>query len=210
MTADGYQVPLEPAQAVEVIRRSRFTTDLGRASTVDEARAFVARVREADPSATHHCWAYVVGPPGSTAHVGFSDDGEPHGTAGQPMLTALLHSDVGDIVAVCTRRYGGAKLGTGGLARAYAGGVKAALNVLRTVQKVSRIPCQLTVDYTDVDTVRRLTADRGILVDAEEFGARVVFACRVPERDWEAFEKLAADSTSGRAAVVRTGEPTTE
>ena len=87
-----------------MILRSRFTTTLAPARDADEALAFVERMRGEFPDATHHCWAFVAGPPGSTTCIGMSDDGEPHGTAGRPMLNALLHGGVGDIVAVCAVR----------------------------------------------------------------------------------------------------------
>jgi hypothetical protein len=109
-----YRVPAGEHRARDEISRSRFVTTLAPAPSLAEAHAFVARVRAEFPDATHNCWAFVVGPPGSTGRVGLSDAGEPHGTAGRPMLTALLHSGVGDVAAVVTRYYGGTKLGTGG------------------------------------------------------------------------------------------------
>ncbi|HSR43143.1 MAG TPA: YigZ family protein, partial [Longimicrobiales bacterium] len=116
-------MPARVHRVEEVVRRSRFVTTLARAPDAEAAAAFVQRIRDEMPDATHHCWAFVAGPPGNTRAMGMSDDGEPHGTAGRPMLTALLHGGVGEVVAVVARWFGGTKLGTGGLARAYAGGV---------------------------------------------------------------------------------------
>jgi len=206
----GYPVPATTTRVEEVVRRSRFVTDIGRASTVQEAAAFVERVRAVEPRATHHCWAYVVGTPGSTTQVGLSDDGEPHRTAGQPMLTTLLHSSVGDVVAVCTRYYGGVKLGTGGLARAYAGGVKHALDQLSTVRKVVRVPAEVTGDYADVDSLKRIFRQFDARVLGEEYGARVVFRCRVPELHWEALERAVGDATRGRGGVECVGDPSAD
>lgn len=183
------------------MRRSRFQTEIAHAPSVEEARAFVDRIRADDPGATHHCWAFLVGPPGSTARVGFSDDGEPHGTAGQPMLTALLHGGVGDVVAVCTRHYGGVKLGTGGLARAYGGGVKQALEELVTVLKVDRTEAQAVLDYADVEAVKRAAAEYGVTIEDESYGARVTFRCGVPDAEWETFTAALADATSGKASI---------
>ena len=127
METSGYPVPAQDNRIEESIRRSRFITTVSRAEDRAAAGRFVDTIRAEFPDATHHCWAFVAGSPGSTTHVGMSDDGEPHGTAGRPMLNVLLHSDVGEIVAVCTRYYGGTKLGTGGLIRAYGGAASSAL-----------------------------------------------------------------------------------
>ena len=82
--------------------------------TEEDAKIFIARIKDEFPDATHHCWAYVAGPPGDTAQIGMSDDGEPHGTAGKSILTVLLYSEIGETVAVVTRYFGGTKLGTEG------------------------------------------------------------------------------------------------
>ncbi|HEX5751256.1 MAG TPA: YigZ family protein [Archangium sp.] len=98
-----YPIPARLHRVEQELERSRFITTVAPAPTVEEAKAFIARVREEFPDANHNCWAYVVGPPGSTGMAGMSDDGEPHGTAGRPMLTALLHGNVGDVAVVVTR-----------------------------------------------------------------------------------------------------------
>ena len=127
----SYQVPdLQHGafhRAEETVRRSRFIVTMARVSSPEEAKAFIERIREEHAGATHNCWAYNAGAPGDTAQVGASDDGEPKGTAGRPMLAALLHSDVGEVAAVVTRYFGGILLGTGGLVRAYQGAVKLGL-----------------------------------------------------------------------------------
>ena len=135
---DAYKVPdLAPGafhRAEETVRRSRFIVTMARVSSPEEAKAFIDRIREEHAGATHNCWAYNAGAPGDTAQVGASDDGEPKGTAGRPMLTALLHSDVGEVAAVVTRYFGGILLGTGGLVRAYQGSVKLGLEARGRVQ----------------------------------------------------------------------------
>ena len=163
----------------------------------------MAAVRDEFPDATHNCWAFVAGPPGSTAHIGMSDDGEPHGTAGRPMLTALLHADVGEIVAVCTRYYGGVKLGTGGLARAYAGGVVAALESLPTEERVDRVEVRLVVGYPDVDGVQRLVQQMELVVLDEAYGSEVRCLLGVPDDDVGELRRRVADLTAGRGRVER-------
>lgn len=185
----------------EVIQRSRFITTAAHAPDADAAHAFVQRIREEFPDATHNCWAFVAGPPGNTTHIGMSDDGEPHGTAGKPMLTTLLHGGVGEIVAVSTRYYGGVKLGTGGLGRAYSGGVKLALESLPTEERVDRVALDVTVGYAEVDALQRLTAELDVVVEEEEYGALVRYRCAVPASDLERFRRSVADLTRGDGRV---------
>src|SRR5690606_4351461 len=149
-TGAGYPIPAAVHRVEDVVQRSRFVTTVAHAPDAAAARAFVERIGAELPDATHHCWAFVAGPPGSTAHIGMSDAGEPHGTAGRPMLTALLHGGVGEVVAVCSRWFGGTKLGTGGLARAYAAGVVHALAALPTERRTLRVPVEVVVAYPHV------------------------------------------------------------
>ena len=131
-----------------------------------------------------------------------SDDGEPHGTAGRPLLTALLHGGVGEIVAVSTRYFGGVKLGTGGLSRAYSGGVKLLLDSLPVEQKVERVLVEVTVTYADVDALKRLMEESDVTVETEEYGAEVRYSCGVPACALDTFRGAVADVTRG-AGVVR-------
>jgi putative IMPACT (imprinted ancient) family translation regulator len=119
------------------------------------------------------------------------------------MLTALLHSKIGEICAVSARYFGGTKLGTGGLARAYAAGVKEALLSLPTVQKVLRDPWRIQVDYNHIEPLRRLCAENGVLVEAEEFGAAVLVSVLVPVQSRTNFELQLTDLTGGAAIIVR-------
>jgi uncharacterized YigZ family protein len=154
------------------------------------------------PDATHHCWAFVAGPPGSTRSVGMSDDGEPGGTAGRPMLAALLHGGVGEIVAVCSRWYGGTKLGTGGLQRAYAGGVKLALESLPTEEKIRRVSVNVRVEYAAVDGLQRLLDDVEAIAEEEHYGADVRYRVALPVSRIAELEAGVARLTAGAGAVT--------
>lgn len=198
-----YLIPSRPQRVEEVIHRSRFITAAAHAHDAEAAHTFLARIREEFPDATHHCWAFVAGPPGSTTSIGMSDDGEPHGTAGRPMLNALLHGGVGEIVAVTTRYYGGTKLGTGGLSRAYAGGVKLVLDSLPTQEKIERVTLVVTVDYEVVTTLKRLLEEEESLVMEEEYGAEVCYRVAVPRERVEALTETLAGMTRGQARVRR-------
>ena len=196
-----YLIPASPHGVEEVIRKSRFITEADHAPDAETAQAFVARIREKFPDATHHCWAYVAGPPGSTTLIGMSDDGEPHGTAGRPMLTALLHGDVGEIVAVCSRYYGGTKLGTGGLSRAYSGGVKLLLESLPTKEHVERVILRVVVDYGSVDTLQRPFTEAEVVIESQDFGENVEYRLSVPREYAESLADAVAGVTSGRGIV---------
>lgn len=201
MSSGEYPVPQGPHRVEETIQRSRFITSVGHASTGDAAKAFVASVREEFPDATHHCWAFVAGPPGDTAQVGMSDDGEPHGTAGRPMLNVLLHSGFGEIVAVGTRYYGGTKLGTGGLSRAYSSGVTAVLKGLPTRRRVDRVVTDLVIDYEHVDSLQRLMESSDVEVHDVDFSTDVRYELGIPAPGYEAFAGAVQDLTGGQATL---------
>ena len=199
--SDRYPVPAAPHRVEQVILRSRFVTTIERVSTTEEAADFVRRMNAEFADATHNCWAYVVGAPGSTGRVGMSDAGEPHGTAGRPMLTVLLHAGVGDVAAVVTRYYGGTKLGTGGLVKAYSGSVQQALATLPTTDRVTWVPLAVTVDYAAVTVVQQLLAAHEAAVDAETYGEAAAYRVRVPESRVAAFRAAVLDATRGRGTV---------
>jgi uncharacterized YigZ family protein len=183
-----------------VIRRSRFIATLAPAATVEEAKAFIDEVRAEHPGATHNCFAFVAGPPGSTMRVGMSDDGEPHGTAGRPMLDVLLHSGVGDVAVVVTRYFGGTKLGTGGLVRAYSGAVKRVLSEAAVREKVSWRLVGLVVEYPALEGVRRLCAELEAVIDTESFAEYVRLEVRVPA---EHVERLQSVLTERHGTLAR-------
>lgn len=201
MSQDGYRVPAGWHRVEEVIRGSRFITTVNRARTEEEARSRIEAVRSEFADATHNCWAYLAGPPGDTARIGMSDDGEPHGTAGRPMLETLLHGEVGEICAVVTRYYGGTKLGRGGLGRAYAGGVNLALDSLPTTLRVERLRVRVEVDYPAVDPLLRHLGEIGAEKEEEVYGASVSLVAAVPKAQLSELERRVADWTSGRGRV---------
>ena len=129
----GYSVPAREARFAQEIKRSRFIGVAIRVSSSEDATEALAALKKEFPDATHHCWAYVLGNPASSSHMRTDDDGEPSGTAGKPILNVLQHQDVGDILLVVVRYFGGTKLGAGGLVRAYsstASGVMERLDVV--------------------------------------------------------------------------------
>ncbi|AKQ67269.1 hypothetical protein A176_004181 [Myxococcus hansupus] len=201
MDEKRYPIPAGLHRVEQDIQKSRFITTAAHAPTVEEAKAFIARVREEFADATHNCWAFVVGPPGSTAQVGMSDDGEPHGTAGRPMLTALLHGGVGDVAMVVTRYFGGTLLGKGGLVRAYTAGVQQALESLPTTERVRKTRLAVEVEYTHVDGLRRLLPSYEVQVLAEEYSATVGYQLELPVTQVEGLRTALNDLTLGQVLV---------
>ena len=153
---ESWLIPAEPVTFVEEIKKSRFITLLAHTDGVEAAKAFVESVRAEHPDARHHCVAWVAGPPDDSQQLGFSDDGEPAGTAGKPMLSQLMGSGVGEITAVVVRYYGGILLGTGGLVKAYGGGVQQALNMLTTIRKTPLTEYTLLCDYAQLSGIETL------------------------------------------------------
>lgn len=201
MSQSRYLIPAAVHRVEEEIKRSRFITTLAPAPTLDAARTFIANVRAEFPDATHNCWAYVVGPPGSTSQIGLSDDGEPHGSAGRPMLNVLLHAGIGDIAAVVTRYFGGTLLGVGGLVRAYGGGVQLALATLPTVEHVPTALLDVVVDYAAVTPLLRLAPTFEAVIIAQDFGLDATYRLRLPLSQVDAFRSALTNVTHGQALV---------
>ncbi len=189
-----------------MIHRSRFIATAGRASTVAEAQAFIEEARSEFADATHNCWAYLVGPPGSSAHIGFSDDGEPSGTAGRPLLAVVQGSGLGDLVVVVTRYFGGIKLGAGGLVRAYAGSAKSVLAILPRTEKVERVTVRVELPYACFAPLQRILSEYEAEVVDQRFAAEVALELRLPVEWIAAFRERVADLSRGQA--VCTMEPT--
>jgi uncharacterized YigZ family protein len=185
------------------IKRSRFRCALAPAASQEAAEEFVRAVRKEHPSATHNCFAYVIGPDGRLHRA--SDDGEPGGTAGTPMLQVLLGREVRDTVAVVTRYYGGVQLGAGGLARAYGGAVSAALDTVGTLQRRLLTLLTVTADHQRAGRLENELRAAGHTVREVEYGAAVTFHLGVPEADAAAFRSWLADATSGAATCTTEG-----
>lgn len=199
--ADRYLIPSTSHRVEESIKRSRFIATAAHASDTDAAKAFVAEIMAEFPDATHNCWAFVAGPPGDTAHVGMSDDGEPHGTAGKPMLNTLLHAEVGEIAVVVTRYFGGTKLGTGGLVRAYSSMVKSVVEALPTKEMVEKVTVDATIAYQAVTLFKRMLPDFEIEVAGEAFAEEAMFTLTMPEEHLENFTERLAELTDGRGQI---------
>ncbi|AAW84521.1 YigZ family protein [Aliivibrio fischeri] len=196
MNDQPYQVPKAMVVFEEEIKKSIFITYLARTSSVDDAKAFVAEIKAKHSDARHNCWGFVAGRPEDSMKWGFSDDGEPSGTAGKPILAQLSGSGIGEITAVVTRYYGGVRLGTGGLVKAYGGGVQQALKLIETEEKRITDTVILHCDYNLVSLVETLLSQfEGIQVDAQ-YSDKVVMSVELEKRVIEEF-KIAIINKSG-------------
>jgi uncharacterized YigZ family protein len=200
-----YPIPAHRHRVEQLVERSRFVCTLAAAHDASQAQAVVRDVAGSMPDAHHHCWAYVAGPPGSTDQVGSSDDGEPRGTAGRPMLVVLLHSGVGDVVAIVSRYFGGVKLGTGGLARAYGGVVQLGLASLPRAERVTRMSCAIELAYAQLSAVQQLLPRFEATVQHQLFGATVRLALTVPSEAVAALRQALLDATRGEVQLTMDG-----
>ena len=163
---ESWLIPAEPVTFVEEIKKSRFITLLAHTDGVEAAKVFVESVRAQHPDARHHCVAWVAGPPDDSQQLGFSDDGEPAGTAGKPMLS---------------RYYGGILLGTGGLVKAYGGGVQQALNLLITTRKTPLTGYTLLCDYAQLSGIEALLKQFNGVIAHSDYQAMVQLRVALPQ-----------------------------
>jgi uncharacterized YigZ family protein len=186
------------------VNRSRFLCALAPAATEREAQDFIASVRKEHTDATHNCFAYVIGADAAIQKA--SDDGEPGGTAGVPMLQMLLRRDLRYAVAVVTRYYGGVKLGAGGLIRAYGGAVGEALDVLGTITRRRFRLATVTVDHQRAGKLQNDLRSTGREVRDVRYAEAVTIEIGLPDADVPAFEAWLADVTAGTAGLELGGE----
>ena len=199
-------VPAQSARAEIRVVNSRFIATAAPADSVAAAREFIAEIRAEMPDATHHVYAYVVGH-GATTTLGMSDDGEPSGTAGRPVLAVLRGSGLGDVVLVVTRYFGGTLLGTGGLVHAYGDAAKAVLAVLPSVEKIERRELLAVLPYASYEQARRLLAAHSGDTLAEEFAADVTLHVQLPATQVAGFQAALIELTAGQAQIVGVEPP---
>lgn len=180
MADDGYAVPAKRVAAEHEVQNSRFIAVADRVRSRADMDALIESTRLQYPKASHYCWAFVAGAPGDSHQVGQNDDGEPHGTAGQPMLTVLLHSDIGEIGVVVVRYFGGTKLGKGGLSRAYSDGTNQIIGELPTRLDPPTRSMRVSLDYASADRLAHWLAETDVIITDREFAATVTLHLSVP------------------------------
>ena len=191
-----------PFQTEIIIRRSRFLTHCAHTPGMEAARAFVEQIRTKHADATHNCWAYII----RDGAVRFSDDGEPGGTAGMPMLQVLQRECLFNVVCVVTRYFGGILLGAGGLVRAYTKGAKIAVDAagksMKRVWTAVYVPCP----YPFYERVKLEAAAFGGILRKTDFGAEVELELLFPEGQVSAFLEKLTDLSSGTVEGMETGQ----
>jgi uncharacterized YigZ family protein len=194
-------IPARRTQVEIIEKNSRFITCAAPVFSVDEAKAFVKEIQEKFPDASHHVPVYLIGHGSSTiAHC--SDDGEPSGTAGRPALAVLQGSGLGDVALVITRYFGGTKLGTGGLVRAYSDSVRAILESLPLARKLSTTTLMFVAPYALFEQIRlSVNYHLGIIRD-EAYGADVTLTVRLPDEQLVSFQKNITELTRGTVEFI--------
>jgi uncharacterized YigZ family protein len=203
----GYLVPAQEVRTEIRVANSRFIATAAPASSVDKAKAFVVRVKAEFRDATHNVPAYLIGHgPTVTAHC--NDDGEPSGTAGRPALAVLRGSGLGDVAVVVTRYFGGTKLGTGGLVRAYSDAVREVLAALPRAVKVASHTVVVKLPYPLFERLRLvIDARQGTILD-ESFAAEVTVTARFAVEEFPQFQNALRQLSGGtvEAEIVETGQ----
>jgi len=194
-------IPLEPVQKEILVVNSRFIADLEMVGSVEEARAHLARVRERHPAASHNVPAFVIGH-GNSIITHCSDDGEPSGTSGRPALAVLQGSGLGNVSVVVTRYFGGTKLGTGGLVRAYGDAVREVLKEVKPAVLLPTTTLMFATPYRLYDqAVRLMEAHQGQILETE-FLEDVTVTVRFKDEEVESFTSQLSNLSAGQIQPV--------
>jgi uncharacterized YigZ family protein len=202
-----YELPaVETRTEIEVLK-SRFIATIVPAFSTTEAKRFIKRIKEEFSDASHNVPAFLIGH-GNTVTAHCSDDGEPSGTAGRPMLAVLQGSGMGDVAIVVTRYFGGTKLGTGGLVRAYSDAVRAVLAIVPRAERVPTHTIMLALPYSHLERIRLLIADHNGTITDEDFAADVTLVAKFSVATFGGFQLALQEMTHGSlsAEVIETAD----
>ena len=196
----NYNVITKPGTSDVEVKKSHFLTSLRCCRTEDEAKAFIEEVRKANRDARHNCFAMRIGSPDNIFER-FSDDGEPQGTAGRPMLELLKGNGLCDVCAVVTRYFGGTLLGTGGLVRAYSDSLKEAIADSEICALSAGYSVAIRCDYSTANRVQRFAAGLGLFTMEENYGADCELVYLIPTEDAGNFAAKVTEMSAGSAEV---------
>ena len=195
-------------QVEEEIKKSRFICHVKRVETEEEARSFIAAIKKEHYKANHNCSAFILGEKSQIKRS--SDDGEPSGTAGVPMLTVLEQQELTNVCMVVTRYFGGIKLGAGGLIRAYAGSVAQAIREIGLVQVKDLLGMEITLSYSHFQDLEVFLTSQGYSLYSSDFQADVVSMVYLDEADFELLAQLLIDHYHGQVLIEKKGSQTVE
>ncbi len=195
---ESYLILTAPAEGEIVEKKSRFIAQAAPVQSEEEAYAFIEKIKKKHYDARHNCFAFSVG--GENPLLRFSDDGEPQGTAGKPILAEITGADIHNICIVVTRYFGGTLLGTGGLVRAYSEACKEALKNAETHLMQRVFPCRLTMEYTDMGKVQYILAEAEIPAETE-YAEQVLITVKLPVAKKDEIIKKITEATAARAVI---------
>ena len=187
-----------------VKKKSTFITHLVRVTNEEEAREFIQKMKKKHYDATHVCSCYVVGDNNEITRA--NDDGEPSGTAGAPMLDVLVKNEIKNVCATVIRYFGGTKLGTGGLVRAYGGGVINALKNATLVERKDALEIRLELDYSLNGKIEYEIEKTNFIVNNLEYTDKIIYTIYVMEEDYDSFQSWIANLTNGQFKILSTHE----
>ncbi len=191
-----------------VVNRSRFICYLRPCDSIAQAKSILKELQQQHPQANHHCSAFLTNSAENSQGYGFSDDGEPSGTAGKPMLMALQGGGIGQVCAIVVRYFGGTKLGTGGLQRAYGGSVRQALGLLQSKIKKAMVHKTLACQYSQVDDVLHLLAQIGGQVTMQDYQQKVLFELAIPIDKLDEIQAKLSTLSSGQLQLIAIDQDT--
>lgn len=194
--SQGYKTIYQGGVGELTEKKSRFIATVAHVETEQEAVAFIEEIKKKYWDATHNCSAFVLGKQGEVTRC--SDDGEPGGTAGRPMLDVLINSGLRDVCVVVTRYFGGTLLGTGGLVRAYSAAVMEGIRQSQVVEKILAKGVKLVCEYTDVGKLQYLLARENRIILSTEYTDRVTFTLLIPVSEYKAWEASLVEACAGR------------
>lgn len=199
-----YKTVLEGGVGEITEKKSRFIATVRPVKSEEEALAFLEETKKKYWDARHNCFVYSVGL--NREYTRCSDDGEPSGTAGRPMLDVILGEDIYNVAVVVTRYFGGILLGTGGLVRAYSKAVQEGLEASRIIEKRHGIALKVTTDYTGIGKIQYIAGERNIPILNSEYTDKVVLELLIPSENVEGVQKAITESTNGRARMEKDRE----
>ena len=199
-----YKTVLEGGVGEITEKKSRFIATVRPVKSEEEALAFLEETKKKYWDARHYCFVYSVGL--NREYTRCSDDGEPSGTAGRPMLDVILGEDIYNVAVVVTRYFGGVLLGTGGLVRAYSKAVQEGLEASRIIEKRHGIALKVTTDYTGIGKIQYIAGERNIPILNSEYTDKVVLELLIPSENVEGVQKAITESTNGRARMEKDRE----
>ncbi len=199
-------MPAAPCYHLLEIKRSKFHCHVERADKPEDAQRLIARLRQHYPEANHVCSAFIAGRVGNTTEIGCSDDGEPSGTAGKPMLNVLMHGEISFVVAAVARIFGGTKLGTGGLARAYGGAVTEAMALVQIEEQRILTTARFSIPYAFEAQARHLLHKHEGELQSAGYGEKVTMSIAISASTLPLFSAELRDTSGGQCEQLMPGE----